>query len=214
LLLCPCCLPLLPHPCFVLDVGECGRFAFAVDHFDWGGEYYKRRGRMMPENGRDLAQTLEALVAAWPTHVHVITLVGHSMGGQIAARLAAGGESFVAALDVLDGAALGARDAGVLDKTTHAEWQDALRAAARRLEAAWLALETAVAEERRRWAVETDAIERWRPSLWPVIVVWTPLASALIWLGLVVGGYLVTYLRRPVTAAEPAPDAEHACSAL
>src|SRR5712691_7272151 len=68
----------------------------------------------------------------------------------IAARLAAGGESFVAALDVLDGAALGARDAGVLDKTTHAEWQDALRAAARRLEAAWLALETAVAEERRR----------------------------------------------------------------
>ena len=31
---------------------------------------------------------------------------------------------------------------------------------------------------------------------------------------LVVGGYLVTYLRRPVTAAEPAPDAEHACSAL
>src|SRR5262249_20176374 len=31
---------------------------------------------------------------------------------------------------------------------------------------------------------------------------------------LVVGGYLITYLRRPVTAAEPAPDAEHACSAL
>ncbi len=31
---------------------------------------------------------------------------------------------------------------------------------------------------------------------------------------LVVGGYLVTYLRRPVTPAEPAPDAEHACSAL
>jgi hypothetical protein len=108
----------------------------------------------------------------------------------IAARLAAGGESFVAALDALDAAALGARDAGVLDKTVHAGWQDALRAAARRLEAAWLALETAVAEERRRWAVETDAVERWRPSLWPVIVVWTPLAAGLIWLGLVLGGYL------------------------
>ena len=108
----------------------------------------------------------------------------------IAARLAAGGEAFVAALDALEGAGLLVRDAGVLDKTLHAEWQDALRAAARRLEAAWLALETAVAEERRRWAVETDAIARWRPSLWPVIVGLTPLAAGLIWLGLVLGGYL------------------------
>jgi len=108
----------------------------------------------------------------------------------IAARLAAGGEAFVAALDALDRAGLLVRDAGVLDKTLHAEWQDALRAAARRLEAAWLALETGVAEERRRWAVETDAIARWRPSLWPVIVVLTPLAAGLIWLGLVLGGYL------------------------
>ena len=108
----------------------------------------------------------------------------------IAARLAAGGEAFVAALDALDRAGLLVRDAGVLDKTLHAEWQDALRAAARRLEAAWLALETAVAEERRRWAVETDAIARWRPSLWPVIVGLTPLAAGLIWLGLVLGGYL------------------------
>ena len=108
----------------------------------------------------------------------------------IAARLAAGGESFVAALDVLETAGLQARDAGVLDKSTHADWQDALRATARRLEAAWLALETAVADERRRWAVETDAIDRWRPSLWPVIVLWTPLAVALIWLGLVLGGYV------------------------
>jgi zinc/manganese transport system permease protein len=31
---------------------------------------------------------------------------------------------------------------------------------------------------------------------------------------LIVGGYLFTYLRRPAVAAEPAPDAEHACSAL
>ena len=108
----------------------------------------------------------------------------------IAARLAAGGEAFVAALDALEGAGLLVRDAGVLDKTLHAEWQDALRAAARRLEAAWLALETGVAEERRRWAVETDAIARWRPSLWPVIVGLTPLAAGLIWLGLVLGGYL------------------------
>jgi len=46
-----------------------------------------------------------------------------------------------------------------------------------------------VAEERRRWALETEAIARWRPPLWPVIVLWTPLAVGLIWLGLVLGGY-------------------------
>jgi tartrate dehydrogenase/decarboxylase / D-malate dehydrogenase len=31
-----------------------GSFQFEVDHFDWGGDYYKRHGRMMPENGRSL----------------------------------------------------------------------------------------------------------------------------------------------------------------
>ena len=46
-----------------------------------------------------------------------------------------------------------------------------------------------MAEERRRWALETEAIARWRPPLWPVIVLWTPLAVGLIWLGLVLGGY-------------------------
>jgi hypothetical protein len=108
----------------------------------------------------------------------------------IAARLAAGGEPLVAALDALEAAAGRVREASVLDKTVHAEWQDALRAAARRLEAAWLALEAAVAEEQRRWEPETEAIARWRPSLWPVIALWVPVAVVLIWLGLVLGGYL------------------------
>lgn len=30
-------------------------FAYKIDHFDWGGEYYKKHGRMMPENGRTFA---------------------------------------------------------------------------------------------------------------------------------------------------------------
>src|SRR5207253_2022904 len=67
----------------------------------------------------------------------------------IAARLAAGGEALVAALDILDAVAARVRDASVLDKAAHADWQEALRTAARRLEAAWLALETQVAEEQR-----------------------------------------------------------------
>jgi len=108
----------------------------------------------------------------------------------IAARFGTGGATFVAALDELDAAAARVADATVLDKDAHAAWQEALRAAARRLEAAWLALEAEVEAERVRWTPEIEALSRWRPSLWPVALLWTPLAAALIWLGLVLGGYL------------------------
>ena len=40
-------------------------------------------GRHVSENGRDLAELLVALVAAWPTDVHDVVLVGHSMGGLV-----------------------------------------------------------------------------------------------------------------------------------
>ena len=108
----------------------------------------------------------------------------------VAARLGSGAERFVAALDALEAAAGRVREASVLDADVHREWQEALCAAGRRLEAAWLALEQEVAEEQRRWAPEIDAVRRWRPSLWPVVAVWVPVAAILVWLGLVLGGYL------------------------
>lgn len=108
----------------------------------------------------------------------------------IAARLAAGGGPFVDALDALAAAAARAHEASVLDKAAHADWQEGLRAAARRLEAAWLALEDAVAAERERWAPEIADVAAWRPALWPVFVFWVPLAALLFWLGLVLGGYV------------------------
>jgi hypothetical protein len=108
----------------------------------------------------------------------------------IAVRLAAGGETLVAALDALDAVALRVREASVLDKAALAEWQEALRTAGRRLEAAWLALETQIADERRRWAPEIEAVERWRPRLWPLVALWAPVAATLLWLGLILGGYL------------------------
>ena len=39
----------------VLDVlaQRDGSFKFDYDHFDWGSDYYKKHGIMMPENGRD-----------------------------------------------------------------------------------------------------------------------------------------------------------------
>jgi hypothetical protein len=108
----------------------------------------------------------------------------------IVARLGTGGGPFVAALDELEAAAARAADASVLEKDAHAAWQDALRTVARRLEAAWLALEAEVDAERERWNPEIAALAAWRPSLWPVFVVWIPLAALLIWLGLILGGYV------------------------
>jgi tartrate dehydrogenase/decarboxylase/D-malate dehydrogenase len=54
-------------------------FRFAVDHFDWGGEYYKKHGRMMPENGRDLIKGHDAILFGSAGHPDIpdhITLWG------------------------------------------------------------------------------------------------------------------------------------------
>jgi tartrate dehydrogenase/decarboxylase/D-malate dehydrogenase len=56
-----------------------GGFALAVDHFDWGGDYYKRHGRMMPENGRDLIRHHDAILFGSAGHPDIpdhITLWG------------------------------------------------------------------------------------------------------------------------------------------
>jgi pimeloyl-ACP methyl ester carboxylesterase len=52
-------------------------------------------GRHISENGRSLAELLDAIVAAWPVEVDEIALVGHSMGGLVArsaCHSAVGGE--------------------------------------------------------------------------------------------------------------------------
>lgn len=41
-------------------------------------------GRHVSENGRELAQQLERLVAGWPVPLEEITILGHSMGGLVA----------------------------------------------------------------------------------------------------------------------------------
>jgi hypothetical protein len=108
----------------------------------------------------------------------------------LTARLSAGGTGLVNALDQLARAVSRVRSAEDLDDETHHVWQDAVQTAARRLEAAWLALEDAVRAERPRWDPELTALARWRPSLWPVILTWAVGAGALLWLGLILGGYL------------------------
>jgi pimeloyl-ACP methyl ester carboxylesterase len=41
-------------------------------------------GRRISQNGRSLAELLEALVSAWPVEVERVALIGHSMGGLVA----------------------------------------------------------------------------------------------------------------------------------
>jgi len=56
-----------------------GGFAFTFDHFDWGGEYYKAHGRMMPENGRDQIRNHDAILFGSAGHPEIpdhITLWG------------------------------------------------------------------------------------------------------------------------------------------
>ena len=56
-----------------------GGFQCSVDHFDWGGEYYKKHGRMMPENGRSLIRNHDAILFGSAGHPDIpdhITLWG------------------------------------------------------------------------------------------------------------------------------------------
>ena len=56
-----------------------GELQFEFDHFDWGGEYYKQHGRMMPENGRDLIRDHDAILFGSAGHPEIpdhITLWG------------------------------------------------------------------------------------------------------------------------------------------
>ena len=56
-----------------------GSFQFKDDHFDWGGEYYKKHGRMMPENGRSLIRNHDAILFGSAGHPDIpdhITLWG------------------------------------------------------------------------------------------------------------------------------------------
>jgi hypothetical protein len=80
--------------------------------------------------------------------------------------------------------------ATAMERETVSAWQESLKTAARRLEAAWLALEDAVEAETARWAEVADRVAQWRKPLWPVWVFGTLGLLLAAWLGLTFGGYL------------------------
>jgi tartrate dehydrogenase/decarboxylase/D-malate dehydrogenase len=56
-----------------------GGFAFRIDRFDWGGEYYKKHGRMMPADGRELIRGHDAILFGSAGHPEIpdhVTLWG------------------------------------------------------------------------------------------------------------------------------------------
>jgi tartrate dehydrogenase/decarboxylase/D-malate dehydrogenase len=56
-----------------------GTFRVTFDHFDWGGEYYKLHGRMMPVDGRDQIKNHDAILFGSAGHPEIpdhITLWG------------------------------------------------------------------------------------------------------------------------------------------
>jgi hypothetical protein len=107
----------------------------------------------------------------------------------IAARLGGGGAPFVAALDQLEQAAHGTSQAG-RERAAMTTWRAALTAAARRLEAAWLALEEAAEREQLRWQSDVQRVHAWRLPRWPLWLLTALVLGAAVYLGLVLGGYV------------------------
>lgn len=109
---------------------------------------------------------------------------------QLIARLGSTGAGLVHALDEVERTGQVLRGAVVLDQGGVTEWQEATLTAARRLEAAWLALEETLAGEVARARHVAAAVSRWRPSWWPVVLVGGAALALALWLGAILGGYL------------------------
>lgn len=145
-------------------------------------------------NGRMLAAAREARIPVRRTGT--LTLDDEEVHA-LAARLGRGSDALQESLKQLEGAAHHVRGDRAPAPVVLA-WQDALATTARRLEAAWLKLEELVAEEWRRWEMETAELKRWRRPLWPLAITGLATFGVLLYLGLVVGGYLpVPGLLRP-----------------
>jgi hypothetical protein len=108
----------------------------------------------------------------------------------MASRLGSGGANFVSALDALEQTVPAATASGSRGRLGHEEWQRALAATARRLEAAWLSLLASARQEQERWRGDIEAVRSWRRPLWPLWLITILLLLLVTYLGLVLGGYL------------------------
>jgi hypothetical protein len=110
----------------------------------------------------------------------------------IASRLGSGGAGFVSALDALEQTVPAAAAQGSRARIGQEEWQRALVTTARRTESAWLALIATAQREQERWAAEIEEVRSWRRPVWPLWFLTGLVFALATYLGLVLGGYLVT----------------------
>lgn len=105
-----------------------------------------------------------------------------------ATRFGSGGAEFIEALDDLEAAGTAVKQAP--SASAAAAWGEALLRVARRLEAAWIALEAATAREWSIWAPEVEAARRWQRARLPLWLITGAVIVLAAWLGLVLGGFL------------------------
>lgn len=108
----------------------------------------------------------------------------------MAARLGRGGFAFAEALEPVDREGHRLRSAGVLDREAGDRWRESLTGAARHLEAAWLTLEEAANEEWHRWSPLVESVRDWHRPRWILWSISAIVLASLVYVGLVIGGYL------------------------
>jgi len=100
------------------------------------------------------------------------------------------GGTLIAALDQLEESVTRLQTPGWLEIEGPREWQEGVATAARRTEAAWLALEVAAKREWGGWSAEVEHVRSWKRPRWPLWVASGVLGSVATYFGLILGGYL------------------------
>jgi hypothetical protein len=152
----------------------------------WEQAVHAAAGRAGEEVSRRVR--LAALESRMPDRLMVRVLPTAEEVHVTATRFGSSGAEFVEALDELDLAGEAVKAAPSVPAA--ARWSDALLRVARRLEAAWIAFESAVEREWAIWSPEIEAARRWRRVRWPLWLISAGVLLLATWLGLVLGGFL------------------------
>lgn len=132
----------------------------------------------------------EARAVRMPRRLRRRVLLEPAEQRALTARLGSSGAILIPTLDEMGRCGETALAASALEHEAVTAWQEALKTAARRLEAAWLALEDAVNAEAARWAEVADRVAAWRKPLWPVFLLGAIALLVVLWFGFTFGGYL------------------------
>jgi hypothetical protein len=134
--------------------------------------------------------TREARVAGIPKKMQATFFPPATEGRALTARLRSAGAGLVPALDELERRGADALAATSAGPEALERWYEALRIAARRLEAAWLGLEDRVTPELERWQPVVARVGRWKRPVLPELMLGGILLALALWLGLAFGGFV------------------------